>query len=47
MGGVMCSEPGFTVSAVFIVSTVAGDAEQQNSIAISQSIQAVQQYICN
>jgi hypothetical protein len=34
--------------ADLIVSAVAGDAEQQNSIAISQSIHAAaQQYICN
>ena len=41
-GGVMSSE------ADFIVLAVAGDAEQQNSIAISQLIQtAAQQYFCN
>ena len=43
----MSSEADFIVSAVFVVSAVAGDAEQQNSIASSQSIQAVQPYLCN
>jgi hypothetical protein len=34
--------------ADFILSAVAGDAEQQNSIAVSQSIQAAaRQYFCN
>jgi len=43
----MSSVADFIVSAVFVVSTVAGDVEQQNSIASSQSIQAVQQYFGN
>jgi hypothetical protein len=37
-----------TSEADFMVSAAASDAEQQNSIAISQSIQAAaQQYFCN
>jgi hypothetical protein len=43
--GVMSSQADFIVSAVFVVS--AADAEQQNSIALRQSIEAVQQYFCN
>jgi hypothetical protein len=42
----MSSEADFIVSAVLIISAVARDIEQQNSIAISQSIQAEQQYVC-
>jgi hypothetical protein len=47
VGGVMSSEADFIVWAVSLVSAVAGDAEQRNSIAIIQSIQAVQQYFYN
>ncbi len=43
----MNSKTDFIVLTVFMVSAVARDIEQQNSIAISQSIQAVQQYFCN
>jgi hypothetical protein len=44
-GGVMSSQADFIVSPVFVVS--AADAEQHNSIARSQSIEAVQQYFYN
>jgi hypothetical protein len=45
MGGIVSSQADFIVSAFFVVS--AADAEQQNSIAVSQSIEALQQDFCN
>jgi hypothetical protein len=47
VGGVMSSKADFIVSTAFTISAVARDVEQQNSIAISQSIKAVQPYFCN